>query len=173
MQAFSDWLRERRAERNWSQTDLSRASTVDSSNITRWETGATRPSPANLAKIAPALGVPYEDLLKRCGYLPGTPEPTTVQSELQTRMARVSETLSRYPRPFWESVLRAIEAMATAGEALQAPTNGSGLTENNPPSTRLSGHQTIRKRRITTAYAWATAHVRHGFHPLASVTTQS
>lgn len=82
MQSFSDWLAERLRERDWSSADLGRASGVDKTNITRWISERRRPTPANLKRIAPSLGVSYEELMRRCDYLPGEADDT------QTELAR-------------------------------------------------------------------------------------
>lgn len=50
---------------------LSTASGIASHVIGRWRDGEGRPTDVNLKRLAPALGVPYEELLKMCGYLPG------------------------------------------------------------------------------------------------------
>jgi transcriptional regulator with XRE-family HTH domain len=145
MQVFGDWLHEQRTSRNWSQSDLSRASTVDSSIITRWETGATRPSPANLAKIAPALGVPYEDLLKMCGYLPGEPDP-----ELDPKRQAMHAQLDRWLNdvrpededPFLtalkahgDSTVALINRMGTAVNAAAIAPLSTGVNTRNPART--------------------------------------
>jgi transcriptional regulator with XRE-family HTH domain len=41
-----------------------------------------RPSPRNLARLAPVLGTPYEELLRLAGYLPGDPQLAAVDQEL-------------------------------------------------------------------------------------------
>jgi transcriptional regulator with XRE-family HTH domain len=123
MQRFSEWLASRLLELGWSKGDLSRASGIADGVISRWSTDSTRrPSPASLARIAPALGIPYEDLMRLCGYLPGTP---AVQTELRTRMARLEATLSKYPRTWWVAVIDACERMAEAGTSLQPPVSVS------------------------------------------------
>ncbi len=74
MDEFRALLRQRRAQRG-GLARLAETSGIGSPVLSRWERGETRPSPANLERLAPALGVPYEDLLKMCGYLPGAPAP--------------------------------------------------------------------------------------------------
>lgn len=69
---FRTLLRDRLSERG-ALARLAKASGLNSPVIGRWEKGESRPSPANLERLAPALGVPYEDLLKMSGYLPGEP----------------------------------------------------------------------------------------------------
>lgn len=88
--------------------------------IGRWrdEARATRPSDENLRKLAPALDVPYEDLLRMCGYLPGgTPADQVaehrVDVELERAMRRWQELIDAgYPKAMLLSVLEANERMA-------------------------------------------------------------
>lgn len=96
---------------------LEKASGVKGSLIGRYRDGAVRPSPENLEKLAPALGVDYEDLLRLCGYLPGGGEPE-VRDELAQRMHRLEGLLRHYPRGFWSAVIEANERMVQAAGAL-------------------------------------------------------
>lgn len=56
-------IRELREERNFSQTDLERATGLRRNYISRVEGGYTVPSTPTLAKFAQALGVPVHRLL--------------------------------------------------------------------------------------------------------------
>lgn len=64
---LTDWL----ASNGWSASQLARVSGLRQNTISRW-TGMnpTRPTTENLEKLAPVIGVAYEDLLRMCGYLP-------------------------------------------------------------------------------------------------------
>ncbi|MBE3588135.1 MAG: helix-turn-helix transcriptional regulator [Thermoanaerobacteraceae bacterium] len=71
---FGNWLKEKRISAGYeSQGLLSRACGIDHSTIARWERGDTKPSPDNLKKLAPYLGISYQDLLAAAGYLDDTP----------------------------------------------------------------------------------------------------
>lgn len=95
MQEFSVWLPERLRQLGLSNSDLERASGVSNSIIWRWQNGTPRrPSPANLEKIAPALGVPYEDLMKMCGYLSGKPVAAPVSPIRQVAHAQLDHWLN-------------------------------------------------------------------------------
>lgn len=86
MQAFQDWLRARLTELDWTNADLERATGVSNSIIWRWlASSPRRPTPANLKKIAGPLGVPYEDLMKLCNYLPGEPRAVVDQQRQAIR----------------------------------------------------------------------------------------
>jgi transcriptional regulator with XRE-family HTH domain len=78
--AFRELLRERTQGRG-AQARLAEASGISSTLIGRYRDGEVRPSDTNLKKLAPALGMAYEDLAKMCGYLPG--EPRTVVDSLR------------------------------------------------------------------------------------------
>lgn len=74
MEQFRVLLKTHTAERG-ALTRLSKRSGIPTPVLGRWRDGIGRPTDTNLRKLAPALGVPYEDLAKMCGYLPGKPGP--------------------------------------------------------------------------------------------------
>ncbi len=84
MEQFRALLQERTAERG-ALARLSQVSGISSPVIGRWRDGIGRPSDTNLKKLAPALGVSYEDLMKMCGYLPG--KPASPDPQLDPRLA--------------------------------------------------------------------------------------
>lgn len=59
---FQKWLVQRRKTLNYSQLDLSRASGVSPSTISKLEIGIHQPSAGNLRKLAPALQVTREQI---------------------------------------------------------------------------------------------------------------
>jgi transcriptional regulator with XRE-family HTH domain len=64
---IEEWL----DAQNGTQADLARASHVPQNVISKWVNGQVdQASPDNLKKIAPTLGLTYEDLLRRMGELP-------------------------------------------------------------------------------------------------------
>lgn len=54
---------------------LAEVSGITSHVLGRWRDGIGRPTDTNLRRLAPALGVPYEELARMCGYLLGEPVP--------------------------------------------------------------------------------------------------
>lgn len=68
-QAFGEWLRQTRIEKGQaSLRAFSKLVGLSSSYVSQVERGATAPpTPENLALIAGALGIPYEDILLRSG----------------------------------------------------------------------------------------------------------
>ena len=90
------------------QAQLSRASGVPQNVISRWLGDAPpRPSLKNLAKLAPAVGVPYEDLLSLCGYLPGplSPQPDQRRQVMhETLDAWLNAVGAAYEAFFWQAL---------------------------------------------------------------------
>lgn len=69
---FGKKLKQLREEAGYkSQTRFAAACGVDNSTIARLERGDTKPTLETLKRLAPFLGVPYEELLAAAGYLPG------------------------------------------------------------------------------------------------------
>lgn len=129
-------LRARMTERG-SQARLSEQSGIPSPVLGRWRDGVGRPTDTNLKKLAPALGVPYEDLAKMCGYMNGRANP--VSSEMDAHLARYGAVLSRYPRTIWLAVIEANEAMAAALAQIVPPVSDSqtgGVIDQNDEKTR-------------------------------------
>jgi transcriptional regulator with XRE-family HTH domain len=91
-----------------SQAELGRRAGVSQNIISRWlGRYPTRPSPQNLEKLAPAIGVPYEDLMRMCGYLPGSPRERVdahrraIRAELDRWLTAVGP---EYEQEFWRSL---------------------------------------------------------------------
>lgn len=115
MQSFgvflADWLR----QRGWSQNQFALTAKVSQGLVSRWlddrDGRQSRPSPKNLERIAPVLGMPYESLMRMCGYLPESEEPgeapDPVAVELEARGAEMREALAGIPREYWATVLQA------------------------------------------------------------------
>lgn len=70
---FNDWLLERLKEFDWSQADLSRASGLTRSVISKYITGRT-PDESALRKLAKAFKLPPETVFRAAGILPPAPE---------------------------------------------------------------------------------------------------
>lgn len=79
MDQFRALLREHLRERG-ALARLSENSGIASHVIGRWRDGVGRPTDTNLKRLAPHLGVSYEELMRLCGYLPS--EVNDAQVEL-------------------------------------------------------------------------------------------
>lgn len=144
---FRSFLTERIKERG-ALAKLAKTSGIKSPVIGHWARGETRPSLANLRRIAPALGVPYEDLMKMCGYLPGDhAEPPQVPISIRQRT--VSENYERWmavmgPRMgadaahqfYWDQHLHTSAMMVAAVEAalnaIPTPPETTAVSEAQP-----------------------------------------
>lgn len=106
---FRQLLRDRLRERG-ALARLSEASGIASNVIGRWRDGAGRPTDVNLARLAPAIGVPYEELLKMCQYLPdGTsiPEHDPIEATVRTGTAEMYEAVRDVPKIYWATIIKA------------------------------------------------------------------
>jgi len=67
---FGSYLKEIRENKGWSINQLAQAADISGSQISRIENGLRGiPKPQTLRKIAVALNIPYEELMKKAGYL--------------------------------------------------------------------------------------------------------
>lgn len=70
MTVIGEYIKKLRKEKELSQRDLSALSGVSYPEISRLETGLRKKaSPVILKALHPHLGVPYEDLLQKAGYI--------------------------------------------------------------------------------------------------------
>lgn len=68
--SLSDYIREMRKRKDWSQRDLATASGISNAEISRIESGKRKePSPSVLKAIASALNVPVEEALQQAGVI--------------------------------------------------------------------------------------------------------
>jgi len=67
---FGAYLKQMREDKGLSINQLAQAAEISGSQISRIENGLRGiPKPQTLRKIADALGVPYEELMSKAGYL--------------------------------------------------------------------------------------------------------
>ena len=111
-----------RAERG-ALARLAEQSGISSNVLGRWRDGVGRPSPANLEKLAPALGVPYESLLRMCGYLP----PVVDHSDLATVLARV-QSENRELKKVIRDLVRQFSTFTGTRRQVDPPAYAPGIT---------------------------------------------
>lgn len=139
MDGFREFLTDWLARTGWSASRLARESGVRQNVISRWASQTpTRPSPENLQKLAPVVGVDYEDLMRMCGYLPADQaapdgEPADeLEQDLRSRTQQFEAALRGVPRVFWPTVLDASLALAQQMKAQPepqvTPDDGPGVT---------------------------------------------
>lgn len=66
---FNKYLRKLRKDKKLGQLDLAALSGVSKSHISRMEIEDVAPKPETLRKLAPVLGVSYEHLMEKAGYM--------------------------------------------------------------------------------------------------------
>lgn len=67
---LSDYLREKRKEKDWSQRDLANASGISNAEISRIESGKRKtPSTDVLKAIAKALNTPVDEIFQQAGVI--------------------------------------------------------------------------------------------------------
>lgn len=146
---------------------------ISANVISRWEgKRPTRPMPDNLAKLAPVIEVPYEDLMRMCGYMPGE-----AQKEVDRRRQRRSDELERwiaavgpeYEDLFWDDLkgrartsIRLFEQSRTAVKSVEdaAVNNGVKSSAKRGRDNGKRGNGPLTKSQDTTAL---------GFNPLSGI----
>jgi HTH-type transcriptional regulator, competence development regulator len=67
---FGDYMKNLREEKSLSQRQLAELARISNTEISRIESGERiNPSPSILKAVAPYLGVTYEELLQKAGYI--------------------------------------------------------------------------------------------------------
>lgn len=106
--------------RGWSQARLAEAAEINQSLVSKHLTEDPRrrvkPSPENLARYAPVLGVSYEDLMRMCGFLPGKAElaeTSDIDADVTARTAELLAAVKGAPPAFWETMIRSTFDVAT------------------------------------------------------------
>lgn len=77
-------LRQAREVRALSSMDVARAAGISAAYLSKLEADAVkRPSPHVLHALGEALGLPYADLMRLCGYpVPGEPAPAPMEDRV-------------------------------------------------------------------------------------------
>jgi len=123
--ALFDTLRTILRERAWSVPYFARQCDVSVQLAYKWlaedESGRITPAPRSCAKIATALSLDPDYVLKLAGHRQSLSTDRPVdpdRAELEARLSRLGERLSPFPRPFWLAVMDASERLAEALDAL-------------------------------------------------------
>lgn len=132
MNEFGLWLAGELAERDMNQTDLWRRIGVTSTAVSRWIKGDDLPGTKNCRKIADALRLDVNDVLKRAGHLPGMPTPApprlAVSEELAAEGRRLLDAARRVADLERQRVpARLISEPLAAYSASAQPRSGSPL----------------------------------------------
>lgn len=84
---FANWLTARMQERDWSQSDLARASGIHKQSVHYYLTKSVKPPHAHaLSKIANALELPVEEVYRAAAHVPHPPELNEIIEEIVYEM---------------------------------------------------------------------------------------
>ncbi len=100
MESFGEWLQEEIARQGLNQSQLARKAGISRSTIKRIVDGERGVGRSSLHKIAAALDLPVEELLRRSGYLPSN---RTIRQS--TTMSRLIQVASQLPEQDVEELL--------------------------------------------------------------------
>ena len=110
MTEFSVWLKAELARRKWKPRELARRAELDDGIISRALSGARVPSTKSLERIADALDVPIEEVLRQVGILP----PDEEEDQWVIRMSRRLERLPPEFREIAEAMIKVLADRETA-----------------------------------------------------------
>jgi len=109
-EGFVKWLLGEMEVRDWSQSDLARKADVSHARISQILSGDT-PGTKILTRIARALHVPKEEILRQAGILP--PLPTNGEKREAVKMMELFDRLAPAER---ERVLEYVEFLLSRGK---------------------------------------------------------
>lgn len=139
MDVFRDFVLDWLKRRGWSQARLAEASEISQSLISKYlspeERKRVNPSPANLAKLAPVLDVPYEDLMRMCGFLPGqaaSREQDDIEDDVKARLAEYLTAVRGAPEWAWVAIIK-----STFDRAIDDVRDWTQLLPEAPPDNRV------------------------------------
>jgi transcriptional regulator with XRE-family HTH domain len=108
---FVPWLAKEMEKRGWTQTELARRAGIVPSYMSMVMTGLKRPSTGACVKVATALGMSPERVLRIGGYLP------PVTEERLREFDHVAQVLASLPDgPIREEAIAAIMAIVESAQ---------------------------------------------------------
>ena len=131
-----DWLE----RRGWSQARLADTSDCDRSLVSKYlaldDDRRVVPSPQSLERMAPVLGVPYEELMRMCGYLHGEARGLATSGVRFDVLARVQELLNLIERPTYPEWAAAWVAGMEFDQLIERAHGYATQTPSRPPRKR-------------------------------------
>jgi len=92
---FPDWLKRQFSRRDWTQADAARAIGVSSGRVSEWVNGKRPPSVESLERIADALHIDVETVLRKAGHLPEVETVDEFAEEIMGLVKRIHWTPER------------------------------------------------------------------------------
>jgi transcriptional regulator with XRE-family HTH domain len=110
MDNFSDWLNKQMQERDWTQSDMARASGLTRQAIGRYLGEKTKtPDEFALIKIARALKIPPETVYRAAGILPPDPAKDEWVEEMNYKIKLIPSALRGVATSFIDSLVEGSE----------------------------------------------------------------
>jgi transcriptional regulator with XRE-family HTH domain len=101
---FGRWLQRQLDRREWTQADFARKVNLSTGTVNHWITAKRIPDPPSCDRIADALFLDVQDVLRHAGHLSETPDDSEHVRELIAMIRRVDWTPERLR--FVSNVLR-------------------------------------------------------------------
>lgn len=124
------------------QATFARKVGASQSNVSQWLNDGSIPKPASIAKIADALGLDYNEVMRRSGRIPPdespTPEPV-VDSDLLRKLERLAR---------WPDDLAAVDYLAQRFLELREPQTPYEATPPPAPSPPVESSLASRRRPL-------------------------
>jgi transcriptional regulator with XRE-family HTH domain len=165
---FRDFVTRWLGDSRISAADLSSRAGIDQSGMSKYlhtdPRRRVRPSPRSLEKLAPVLGVAYEDLLRMCGYLPGEPRAQVdarrqaVRDQLDQWLSAVGPENEEY---FWHY-------LKAQGDSTVDLIRQVGTAVNEPGDAAVNAAVSARKRRGRKPRGDSGSPLTQRQHPAAS-----
>lgn len=92
---FGDWLANQLRRRELSQADFSRTTGFGTGTISRWIANARVPDPDSCDRIADALHIDVETVLRKAGHLPEVESVDEFAEEIMALVKRIHWTAER------------------------------------------------------------------------------
>lgn len=91
---FGGWLQVELDRRGWSRLHLAQIGEMQPSAVSKWALNQQRPSPAQCAKVAEALGMDLDVVLAAAGHRPRSSQaPGVIRSEVVAIVNHIPERL--------------------------------------------------------------------------------
>lgn len=103
---FSPWLRRQLRLREWTAAEFARRLRASEGTVSHWLRGERLPLPPSCERIADALGLSYEEVMRKAGYLHG--EERSPEDEFKDKLKALIDGI---PVPMLGPVLPMLQGL--------------------------------------------------------------
>ena len=120
MDKFSKWLIDEMKQRDWSQSELARASGLTRQVISYYLVGGSKsPNPDALRAIASALQVSPETVYRAAGLLPSQPEADEMVEKLNYKITQLTPGARALAEKLLDALLEEDKPKVTVGKTVK------------------------------------------------------